>query len=311
MTIAKSVEVSGVLNLNKPGGMTSRDVVDLISRPLKKQAKVGHAGTLDPLASGVLVVCVGQATRLIEYVQRMTKSYRTVVRLGATSDTLDADGQVQLQDSPRIPTETEIRTVLARQVGTIDQMPPQFSALKVEGKRAYDLARGGQTVELASRPVRIDRVELISYAWPLLELEVDCGSGTYIRSIARDIGEALGCGGLVEVLVRTRIGGFALTDAIDPTGLSIDAILAHLQPIETALGDIPRLSLVAEQIGAIGMGKALPAREVTGAEGLEGEAALVGLDGKLVAIAEVGGPLRAVRPRRVLAGITTQDSQRI
>jgi tRNA pseudouridine55 synthase len=178
MSIAKSVEVSGVLNLNKPGGMTSRDVVDLIARPLKKKAKVGHAGTLDPLASGVLVVCLGSATRLIEYVQRMGKGYRTVVRLGATSDTLDADGRIESRENPPIPTETEILDVLARQVGTIDQIPPQYSALKVQGKRAYDLARSGQTVALASRPVRIDRVELISYAWPLLELEVDCGSGT-------------------------------------------------------------------------------------------------------------------------------------
>ena len=301
MSSASSVEVSGVLNLHKPAGVTSRDVVDLVSRPLGKKVKVGHAGTLDPLASGVLVVCVGPATRLIEYVQRMPKSYRTVVRLGATSDTLDADGQVQITENPPIPTEAEILAVLARQVGTIQQIPPQFSALKVDGKRAYDLARDGQAVELAARPVRIDRVERISYAWPLLELEVDCGSGTYIRSIARDIGVALGCGGLVEVLVRTRIGGFALTDAIDPTGQTIEAILAHLQPIEAALGDLPRLELSPHQVDAIQMGKALPARDVAGAEPIEGEAALVTSAGKLVAIAEVGGPLKAVKPRRVLA----------
>jgi tRNA pseudouridine55 synthase len=308
MAIVKSVEVSGVLNLNKPGGMTSRDVVDLIARPLGKKVKVGHAGTLDPLASGVLVVCVGPATRLIEYVQRMAKGYRTVIKLGATSDTLDADGQVQITENPQIPTEAEIRVVLSRQVGTIDQIPPQFSALKVEGKRAYDLARTGQAVELASRLVRIDRVELISYTWPLLELEVDCGSGTYIRSIARDIGETLGCGGLVEVLIRTRIGGFTLDDAIDATGQSIDEILNHIQPIESALGDLPRLALSSEQVNSIAMGKALPAREVEGAEAIEGEAALLGPTGSIVAIAEVGGPLKAVRPRRVLGGgLRTED----
>jgi tRNA pseudouridine55 synthase len=307
MAIVKSVEVSGVLNLNKPGGMTSRDVVDLIARPLGKKIKVGHAGTLDPLASGVLVVCVGPATRLIEYVQRMPKSYRTVVRLGATSDTLDADGQVQIEANPRIPTEAEILDALSAQVGTIDQVPPQFSALKVEGKRAYDLARIGQSVKLAARPVRIDRVELMAYTWPLLELEVDCGSGTYIRSIARDLGEALHCGGLVEVLIRTRIGSFLQSDAIDPTGLAIDAVLVQLQPIETALGDLPRLAISQEQVDAITMGKALPAREVEGAEAFEGEAALIGPTGSLVAIAEVGGPLKAVRPRRVLPGQRTED----
>jgi tRNA pseudouridine55 synthase len=291
-------ELSGVLNLAKPGGMTSRDVVDLISRPLRK-VKVGHAGTLDPLASGVLVVCVGRATRLIEYVQRMPKAYRTVVRLGVRSDTLDADGRIEVEETSRVPTESEVRSALATQVGLIEQVPPQFSALKVEGKRAYDLARAGQTVELASRPVRIDRVDLISYAWPLLELQVDCGSGTYIRSIARDVGETLGCGGLVEILSRTRIGPFRLEDAIDPTGQAIDAILAHLRPTIEALGDLPRLTLSAEQVAAIGMGKALLAREVEGAEGLEGETALIGTTGDLVAVADVGGPLGTIRPTRV------------
>ena len=300
MESGKLGEISGVLNLNKPGGMTSRDVVDLISRPLRK-VKVGHAGTLDPLASGVLVVCVGAATRLIEYVQRMPKAYRAVVRLGATSDTLDADGTIQEAEAPRIPTEAEVRTALASQVGTLQQVPPQFSALKVEGKRAYDLARVGQAVELAARPVRVDRVELIAYDWPRLEFTVDCGSGTYIRSIARDVGEALGCGGLIVVLVRTRIGRFALEDAIDPVGRPIDDLLAHLRPTADALGDLPRLTLSAEQFRAIGMGKALAADQVAGAEGLEGEAGLFSAEGELVALAEVGGPLRAVKPRRVLA----------
>jgi tRNA pseudouridine55 synthase len=300
MPILNPAELSGVLNLNKPAGMTSRDVVDLISRPLRK-VKVGHAGTLDPLATGVLVVCVGRATRLIEYVQRMPKAYRTVVRLGARSDTLDADGRIEVEESPQVPTEAEILEALLAQVGSIEQVPPQFSALKVEGKRAYDLARVGQAVDLAARAVRIDRIELLAYAWPRLELHVDCGSGTYIRSIARDVGEALGCGGLVEVLVRTRIGPFRLEDAIDPTGQSIDAILAHLRPAVEALGDLPRLVVSSEQVLAIGMGKALSVLEVEGAEGLEGEAALVGPDGNLVAVAEVGGPLGAIRPRRVLA----------
>src|SRR4051812_37661406 len=234
--------LSGVLNLDKPGGMTSRDVVDLVAKPLRK-VKVGHAGTLDPLASGVLVVCVGAATRLIEYVQGMPKTYRTVVRLGARSDTLDADGRIEVEADPRVPTEADVLEALAAQVGTIEQVPPQFSALKVEGRRAYDLARAGQAVALAARPVRVDRIELISYAWPRLEFTVDCGSGTYIRSIARDVGEALGCGGLIEVLVRTRIGPFLQADALDPTGRPIEAILARLRPSVDALGEMPKLGL--------------------------------------------------------------------
>src|SRR4051812_7138067 len=195
--------ICGVLNLNKPPGATSRDVVNRVVQ-LERKLKVGHAGTLDPLATGVLVVCVGAATRLIENVQRMPKVYRTVVRLGARSDTLDADGRVTEVEHPEVPDEGGIRAAMADQVGRIAQRPPAFSALKVEGRRAYDLARAGRDVDLAPRPVRIDRIDLLAYAWPRLELEIACGSGTYIRSIARDVGEALGCGGLVDVLVRTR-----------------------------------------------------------------------------------------------------------
>src|SRR5206468_3675545 len=146
-------------NLNKPIGVTSRDVVDRVARPLRK-VKVGHAGTLDPLASGVLVVCVGAASRLIEYVQRMPKTYRARVRLGATSDTLDSDGTVAEEVDPPVPTESQLRDALATQVGTIDQVPPEFSAIKVAGERAYDLARSGREVVLKARPVTITRVEL-------------------------------------------------------------------------------------------------------------------------------------------------------
>jgi tRNA pseudouridine55 synthase len=303
MASLKIGSLSGVLNLEKPGGMTSRDVVDLVARPLRK-VKVGHAGTLDPLASGVLVVCVGAATRLIEYVQGMPKTYRTVVRLGARSDTLDADGRIEVEADPRIPTEAEVLEALAAQVGTIEQVPPQFSALKVGGRRSYDLARAGQVVELLARPVRVDRIELISYAWPRLEFTVDCGSGTYIRSIARDVGEALGTGGLIEVLVRTRIGPFLLADALDPTGRPIEAILARLRPSSEALGEMPRLRISAEQVRAVGMGKGLPAGEVEGAGATSGEVALIGPDGSLVAVAE-SSPDGMVRPRRVLAAVTT------
>ena len=145
-------DLSGLLNLDKPIGVTSRDVVDRVSRPLRK-VKVGHAGTLDPLASGVLVLCVGSATRLIEYVQQMPKTYVATIRLGATSDTLDADGQVVEMIAPPIPSEQEVRSALLTQVGTIQQLPPQFSALKVGGKRAYDLARAGETVDSSANSV--------------------------------------------------------------------------------------------------------------------------------------------------------------
>ena len=294
--------INGMLNLDKPGGMTSRDVVDLIARPLRK-TKVGHAGTLDPLASGVLVVAVGSATRLIEQVQRMPKSYRAVVRLGARSDTLDADGRIEPHPDPdlSIPDEAQVQAALAGQVGLIDQMPPQFSALKVDGRRAYDLARAGESVALKARPVQIDRIELIAYEWPRLEITVDCGSGTYIRSIARDVGESLGCGGLIDVLVRTRIGPFHLEDAINPVGQPIDVLLTRLRPPSDALGDLPRLTLTPDQATLISGGKLLDLARVPGAPGLPpGEVALIGPDGALVALAEILAT-GMIQPRRVFA----------
>ena len=289
----------GLLNLDKPAGITSRAAVDRVARPLRG-VKVGHAGTLDPLASGVLVVCVGAATRLIEYVQNMPKTYRAVVRLGARSDTLDADGQVTETEGPTPPGAAEVRAALAAQVGTIAQLPPAFSALKVAGRRAYDLARAGAVVDLAPRSVRIDRIDVLGYAWPLLELEIECGSGTYIRSIARDVGEALGCGGLVAALTRTRIGPFMQAEALDPMSLSAATIPGLLRPAVEAVPDLPRMVLSAGQVEAVGRGQAI---EGTGPDerGLpDGEIALIGPDGALVAVAEVESASRRVRPRRVL-----------
>ncbi len=291
--------LSGLLNLDKPTGVTSRGVVDRVARSLRG-VKVGHAGTLDPLASGVLVVCVGSATRLVEYVQRMPKTYRTVVRLGAWSDTLDADGRVTEVDHPEVPDAGAIRAALDRQVGTIEQRPPAFSALKVAGRRAYDLARAGEAVDLAPRPVTIDRIDLLGYAWPRLELEIACGSGTYIRSIARDLGEALGCGGLVEVLVRTRIGPFTQAEALDPTALSAETIPGRLRPAIEAVADLPRLFLSAEQVGAVARGQAIAWESLNRGAIPEGEVALVGPHGILVAVAESRALDGCILPRRVL-----------
>ncbi len=290
--------LSGVLNLNKPGGLTSRAVVDMVVRPLRG-TKVGHAGTLDPLATGVLVVCVGAATRLIEYVQRMSKTYRTTVLLGARSDTLDADGRVIAVESPRVPSEPEIRTAMTTQIGTISQIPPQYSALKVQGRRAYDMARAGHAVDLAPRQVLVRRIDVLAYDWPRLDLEIDCGSGTYIRSIARDVGESLECGGLVEVLTRTRIGPFTLVDALDPLELTAESISSRLLPALEAVTNLPRLPLSPAQIAAIGQGRVLTADQFGGAVPA-GEVALLGPDGALVAIAERIAESGRVEPRRVL-----------
>jgi tRNA pseudouridine55 synthase len=290
-----------VLNLNKPAGVTSRDVVDRVGRVLRG-AKLGHAGTLDPLATGVLVVGVGAATRLIEFVQRMPKTYRTILRMGMRSDTLDADGRVEEVDQPYRPCASEIEAVLATQVGLVEQQPPEFSALKIQGVRAYELARAGRPPELAPRRVMIHRIDVLGYDWPRLELEVHCGSGTYIRSLARDVGEALGCGALVEVLTRTGIGPFALADAVDPEVLSTATIDRWLRPALDAVPGMPRLALSAPQLAAVVQGRALQGAEVgaTAAELAAGEVALVGPDGRLAAIAEGVPATGRLLPRRVL-----------
>src|SRR4051812_3738752 len=192
--------MNGLLVIDKPGGMTSRDAVNRVQRWFPRKTKIGHTGTLDPLATGVLVVCVGAATRLADYVQAMGKSYASRFRLGSTSTTDDADGGVTETPNANPPTREQIDAALARFVGTIEQVPPAVSALKVDGRRAHDLVRKGAEVKLAARPVRIDAIRVTGYEWPYLDVEVDCGKGTYIRSIARDLGAALGCGGLVQTL---------------------------------------------------------------------------------------------------------------
>ena len=293
---AEPTELCGLLNLNKPAGMTSRAVVDRVVR-LMRRVKVGHAGTLDPLASGVLVVCVGTATRLIEYVQRMPKTYRTRVGLGATSDTHDADGTVVAVAGAVAPDIEAVRAAVAAQVGTILQKPPEYSALKVGGQRAYDLARAGRPVDLAPRPVTIHRIEIVSYAWPRLELEVHCEGGTYIRSIARDLGEALGCGGLVEVLTRVAIGAFTLADALELETITAERLPALIRPARDAVGDLPALTLTTRQVADVSLGRPVaPA----GAQGLDGEVALVGPEGGLVALGVIDRVSRQVAPRRVL-----------
>jgi tRNA pseudouridine55 synthase len=200
--------MNGLLVIDKPGGMTSRDVVNRVQRWFPRKTKIGHTGTLDPLATGVLVLCVGSATKLADRVQAMGKTYRTRILLGATSDTDDADGNVTPVPGVVPPTEGRIRELLPSFVGRIEQVPPSYSALKVKGARAHELARGGEPVTLAARPVDVYAVTLLGHEWPHLDLEIDCGKGTYIRAIARDLGANLGCGALVQTLRRTRVGPF-------------------------------------------------------------------------------------------------------
>jgi len=248
----------GLLNINKPHGVTSRDVVNRVQR-LVRPAKTGHAGTLDPLACGVLVVCVGPATRLTEYVQGMTKQYTGTFLLGRTSDTEDIEGEVvELPDPPR-PTPQEIVDVLRRFVGRFLQRPPAFSAKKVAGRRAYKLARQGKTFELAPKEVTVHDVQLVDYDYPELTLNVTCGSGTYIRSLGRDIGHALGTAAVMSALTRTAVGDYRLDQACTTEDLTRDTIAQYLLPPLTAVASLPTLRLTDEQTSRIANGVAIDA----------------------------------------------------
>jgi tRNA pseudouridine55 synthase len=267
---------SGFLVLDKPGGITSRDAVDRVVKWFPHKTKVGHAGTLDPLATGVLVVAVGQATRLIELVQAMPKMYRTRIVLGATSDTDDADGIVTPSPEAAPVTESRLREALAQFTGEIDQAPPAYSAAHVDGHRAYDLARRGDHVALVPRRVRIDRLDVQSYNWPELELDVHCGKGTYIRSIARDLGAALGVGGYVSALRRLRIGPFTVTNAIT---LDSDQSAARegLLPMIVAVEGLPTIALGADESRRIRNGQSIPAPGTGNVAALDEAGALVAI----------------------------------
>jgi tRNA pseudouridine55 synthase len=206
--------LSGIFNINKPAGMTSHDVVKEI-RKVSGERRVGHAGTLDPMATGVLLVCIGSATRVTEYLMRHPKCYRAEITLGVTTDTLDAQGEVtqvaEIVDVSRQAVERALETF----VGTIQQVPPMYSALKKDGKKLYELARQGITVEREPREVEIRRLEIVAWSPPRVTVDVECSKGTYIRALARDLGEMLEVGAYLSDLTRMASGRFTLSDASD------------------------------------------------------------------------------------------------
>ncbi len=250
----------GLLVLDKPAGMTSRTALDRALRWFPRGTRMGHTGTLDPLATGVLVLCLGGATRLAEHVQRMDKAYQSTFLLGGTSDTDDADGTVTPFPGARPPAGGALREALASFVGTIEQIPPAYSAAKVTGRRAYDLARQGQAVALQARTVQVHAIEMVRYEYPFLEVEVRCGKGTYVRSLARNLGERLGCGGLVFALRRTRVGPFRAED-----GVTLDAdettARARALPMALAVAGLPRVTVGQEELARLRRGLAVPLRE--------------------------------------------------
>ncbi len=212
------MSVDGILNIDKPAGKTSLEMVNLVRR-LSGQRRVGHAGTLDPGATGVLPLCLGQATRIIPFLLDAPKTYRAEIELGVSTDTYDADGHVTQRVDPSFVTREQVEGVLPSFRGPILQKPPMYSAVKHQGRRLYDLARAGIEVERKLRRAEIFRLEIIDWHPPLFTIEVECGKGTYLRSLVHDLGRSLGCGSYLRKLVRLRSGIFNIKDSITPSQL--------------------------------------------------------------------------------------------
>ncbi len=257
---ARDVPLSGILNVDKPPGLTSHDVVDAVRR-VAGQRKVGHAGTLDPMATGVLLVCLGQATRVAEYLVSGRKAYRATIVLGATTETYDAQGEFTGSGGTTDFSRAEIEAALDRFVGSIEQVPPMYSAVKQQGQPLYKLARQGKTVERQPRQVEIDGIQLLDWTSPSLVVEVTCSPGTYIRSLAHDLGQHLGCGAHLAALVRLSSGCFTLQEAVSLERLE-EAFehgqeARYLLPFDEAFLDWPVIVVGAEDARYIVHGQAI------------------------------------------------------
>jgi tRNA pseudouridine55 synthase len=302
-------DVHGWVVLDKPVGMTSTHAVSVVKR-LFSAKRAGHAGTLDPLASGALPIALGEATKTVPFVMDGRKLYRFTVRWGEERDTDDAEGRV-IAASEQRPSAEAIRALLPSYTGRIQQVPPRYSAIKIEGERAYDLARDGETVELAPRPVEISRLELVDVPDPgHAVLEAECGKGTYVRSLARDLGRELGCFGYVSALRRAAVGPFGeetmilleQLEAVCHRAAAGEGSLADtLMPVETALDDIPALAVSGPDAARLRRGQAvlLRGRDAPNFRGT----VYVTASGQLVALAEMDRG--EIVPKRVfnLAGL--------
>jgi len=252
--------VSGILNVNKPAGMTSHDVVMRVRR-LTGQRKAGHSGTLDPMATGVLLICLGQATRVTEYLMLGRKQYRAVVHFGISTETYDAQGTVtQSVESVQL-SKGQIADALAAFQGVIQQAPPPYSAIRHKGQRMYELARRGLPVQVPPRTVEINRIELVAWEAPYLTLDVTCSPGTYIRSLAHDLGQRLTVGGHLAELTRLASGNWRLQDActLGDLGEAVNqgSWTHFLHPLDAALQDFERVDLSSELARRVSQGQAI------------------------------------------------------
>jgi tRNA pseudouridine55 synthase len=278
--------VEGLLLVDKPRGVTSHDVVDTLRRVLGTR-KVGHAGTLDPMATGLLLVGVGRATRLLRFLTDLPKTYEGAGRLGEETDTLDAEGLV-VRTAPVDSTQLDLARAITALVGESMQRPPAYSAVRVGGRRLYEAARKGRGLEAAPRRVRVEAFELLEFDGRDFEFRVRCSSGTYVRVLVADAGSALGCGAHLIRLVRTAIGPFRLEDAVPPQAPGTPL------PVELAVEHLPRVDLEPEEaLAALHGGTLKPT-------GIEGPYSVFDPSGKLVGVYRDEGP--RARPEMVLAG---------
>jgi len=287
--------VSGVLVVDKPVGLTSHDVVQIIRRGTGIR-RAGHTGTLDPRASGVLVVLIGPAVRLSEFVSAEDKRYQATIHLGSSTDTYDAEGVTSQPELPVDVSREAFTELLQQFIGEIEQIPPPYSAVKVQGEHAYNMARRGEQVDLAPRIIHVHSLDLLEWAPPEVVIDVHCSSGTYVRSLAHDIGEQLGIGAHLVGLRRTRSGRFTLRDAVSLRRLreafEQGTWAQHLIPAAEALADWPAVELDQAGLEKVRNGNPIPAEE-----GAKGMARAVSEQGDLVAIIELIG--NEWKPRKV------------
>ena len=254
--------ISGIFCIDKPAGMTSHDVVAAVRRA-SQERRVGHSGTLDPMATGVLLICMGKATRVSEYLMAGRKRYRALIRLGSTTDTYDATGRITSQTDGPLPAREELERALASFVGEQDQVPPMYSAIKQDGTPLYRLARKGIEAQRAPRRVSVFQFRMIDWSPPDLAADITCSKGTYVRSLAHDLGEALGCGAHLAQLVRTASGSFTLEHAV-PLQAILDSFAdstwsRHLLPIDAALQAFPAWTLDVGDVERVRQGQQIAA----------------------------------------------------
>ena len=288
--------ISGVIVIDKPIGMTSHDVVQIVRKGTNIR-RAGHTGTLDPRASGVLVVLVGPAVRLSEYVSASDKRYQAVIQLGTTTDTYDGDGRVLATTSVDI-SEKQFNDVLQSFVGQIEQVPPPYSSVKVKGRHAYDMARNGEEVDLEARTINVYNLDLLEWAPPEAVIDVYCSSGTYVRSLAHDLGEKLGCGAHLIGLRRTKSGRFTLRDAVPLRKLreafENDTWENYIIPAAEALSDWPAIELSAEQLDIVRHGRRIPAEIGAGKM-----ARAISEEGELIGLLELDPETQEWQPKKV------------